>query len=238
MSEKLKRYLDDVFAKYEGLKPIRELKDELYQDLQEKLHDLKTEGYDDDAAFHRAVDSIGEISELIESIHAKTRELQQIVGMDFSKSNLQQSDFRSVSIHAGKFNYSNLQQSDFSDSDLSMSTFKCSNLDNSKFDGANLTGATFDKSNLKGASFNHSILDQAVFKSSELAGVNFDGQTFVGTVFDYSGLRGTSFRGAAFHNVSFRTDVKKAIFDGATMDKATYAILKGFKANLTNVTVI
>ena len=33
-------------------------------------------------------------------------------------------------------------------------------------------------------------------------------------------------------------NVKKAIFDGATMDKLTYAVLKGSKANLTNVTVI
>jgi hypothetical protein len=31
---------------------------------------------------------------------------------------------------------------------------------------------------------------------------------------------------------------KKAIFDGAAMDKLTYAILKGNKANLTNVTII
>lgn len=238
MNEKLKRYLDDVFSKYEDLTPIRELKDELYQDLQEKMNDLQSEGYDEEAAFHRTVDSIGEISELIETIHAKTRELQQIVGMDLSKSNLQKSDFKSVSIHGGKFNYSNLQESDFSYSDLTICTFKCSNLDNSKFDGANLTGAEFNKSNLKGASFKGAILDNTVFKYSELAGVCFDNQTLEGTVFDYSGLRGTSFRNAVFRNCSFKTDVKKAIFDGARMDKVTYAILKGYKANLANVTVI
>ncbi|TBL77252.1 pentapeptide repeat-containing protein [Paenibacillus thalictri] len=238
MSIKLKQYLDDVFAKYEDSRPILELKDELYQDLQEKLNDLKSEGYDEDAAFHRTVNSIGEISELIETIHAKTRELQQIVGMDFSKSNLQNSDLKSVKIHEGKFNYSNLQGSDFSHSDLTNSSFKCSNLDNSKFDGADLTGAEFNKSNLKGASFKNTILNHTVFKYSELAGVVFDHQSFEGTVFDYSGLKGTSFRGAVFKNVSFKTEVKKAIFDGAVMDKPTYAILKGYKANLTNVTVI
>jgi hypothetical protein len=31
--------------------------------------------------------------------------------------------------------------------------------------------------------------------------------------------------------------VRKAIFDGATMDKVTYAVLKGYGANLTGVTV-
>ena len=34
------------------------------------------------------------------------------------------------------------------------------------------------------------------------------------------------------------TDAKKAIFDGATMDKLTYSVLKGSNANLANVTVI
>jgi uncharacterized protein YjbI with pentapeptide repeats len=238
MNERLKRYLDEVFAKYEDLQPIRELKDELYQDLKEKMSDLKTEGYDEDEAFHKTVNSIGEISELIETIHAKTRELQQIVGMDFSKSNLQKSDFSSVAVHEGKFNYSNLQGSDFSHADLTGSTFKCSNLDNSTFEGTNLTGAEFNKSNLKGASFKDAILNHAVFKYSELAGVIFDNQTFEGTSFDYSGLRGTSFRGAVFRNCSFKTEVKKAIFDGAKMDKLTYALLKGYKANLANVTII
>lgn len=238
MSDRLKRYLDSVFSQYEDLAQIREIKEELYHDLQEKLSDLKADGYDEDAAFHKTIGSIGEISELVETIHAKTRELQQIVGMDFSKSNLQNSDFSSIKLHAGKFNYSNLQHSDFRNSDLTISIFKCSNLDNSKFDGANLTGACFDKSNLKGASFSNAILNSTVFKYSELAGVNFDNQIFDGTVFDYSGLRGTSFRNAVFKNASFKTDVKKAIFDGAVMDKATYAILKGYKANLTNVGII
>lgn len=237
MNEKLKRYLDSVFAQYEDLKQIREVKDELYLDLQEKLNDLKAEGYDEEAAFQRTIDSIGDISELVETIQAKTRELQQRVGMDFSKSNLQDLELRSVTLQKGKFNYSNLQSSDYSDSDLTDSTFKCSNLNNAKFDRTNLTGVEFNKSNLKGASFKDAVLDHTVFKSSELSGVCFDNQTFEGTVFDYSGLKATTFRNTVFRNVSFKTDVRKAVFDGAIMDKVTYAILKAFKANLTNVTI-
>lgn len=238
MNDKLKKYLDSVFAQYEDLRQIRELKNELYNDLQEKLKDLKDEGLGEEAAFQKTIDSIGDISELVETIQAKTRELQQRVGMDLSTSNLQNSDLRSQVIHKGKFNYSNLQGSDFSDSDLADSIFKCSNLDNSKFDRTNLIGAEFNKSNLKGASFKGAVLDHTVFKHSELSGVCFDDLTFEGTNFDYSSLRGTTFRNAVFKNVSFRTDVKKAVFDGATMDKVTYAILKGYKANLANVTVI
>jgi len=47
-----------------------------------------------------------------------------------------------------------------------------------------------------------------------------------------------SFRNSVLQNVSFRNvKVQKAIFDGATMDKVTYAALKGYSAKLTNVTV-
>ncbi|WP_449237056.1 pentapeptide repeat-containing protein [Bacillus songklensis] len=58
-------------------------------------------------------------------------------------------------------------------------------------------------------------------------------------MFNKTSLSGTSFKNAVFKNVSFKgTDVKKAIFDGAKMDKITYAFLKGNNANLTNVTVM
>jgi BTB/POZ domain-containing protein KCTD9 len=238
LSERLKKYLDGVFSPYEDIKAVQELKEELFSDLKEKLNDLKNEGYDEDTAYDMAISSVGEVSEIIESITAKTRELQQIVGMDFSKSNLQNSDFKEVKVHDGKFNYSDLRGSDFSDSDLRNSTFKCSSLDNVKFDGANLSGAKIEKSNLKGVSFKGAILDGTSIRYSELSGVSFDNQKLNGTIFDYSGLKGTTFRNAVLRNVSFKTEVKKAIFDGATMDKLTYALLKGYKANLENVTII
>ncbi len=59
-----------------------------------------------------------------------------------------------------------------------------------------------------------------------------------GTIFDYSALKKASFRNTILQNVSFKTNVKKTIFDGAQMDKVTYAILKGYKADLSNVKII
>lgn len=57
-------------------------------------------------------------------------------------------------------------------------------------------------------------------------------------MFDGCGLKRTSFKNAALHDVTFHhSDVKHTVFDGATMDKVTYALLKGAKANLENVTV-
>ena len=79
------KYLDGVFSPYEDLQAVKELKEELFNDLQEKLSDLKNQGYDEDTAYSMTIDSIGDISEIIESISAKTRELQQMVRTGFFK---------------------------------------------------------------------------------------------------------------------------------------------------------
>ena len=62
---------------------VNELKEELANDLQEKLSDLNNQGYDEVPAYSMTIESIGDISEILESITAKTRELQQIVKKDF-----------------------------------------------------------------------------------------------------------------------------------------------------------
>jgi BTB/POZ domain-containing protein KCTD9 len=80
----------------------------LFNDLQEKLIDLKNQGYDDEAAYSMTISSIGDVSEIIDSITTKTRELQQKVQMDFSMIMLENSDFKNVKVHDGKFNYSAL----------------------------------------------------------------------------------------------------------------------------------
>ena len=70
------------------------------------------------------INSIGEVSELIDSINLHQSELEKAIQMDFSRSRIWNSDFRSVSVHDGKFNSSDLKGSDFTDSDLTSSEFK------------------------------------------------------------------------------------------------------------------
>ncbi len=261
MEEKLMKYLDGVFALYKDLYAVKELKEELYVDLQEKLRDFKERGYDDETAYSMTIDSIGDIEEIIESIIDETGEarssgknsgrgvimesitdkirgLRQTAKRDLSMSNLQDFDLKGIKVQDGKFNRSALKGSDFSGSDLTNSSFKYSDLRNAIFDGADLTGAKIIASALKDVSFKNCVLNNTVFNSSDLSGVSFDNQTLIGTVFKNAGLAGTSFKNAVLRDVTFKTDVKKAIFDGATMDKLTYAILKGSNANLKNVTVI
>src|SRR5690606_31965875 len=127
--------------------------EELLHNLQDKYADLLKAGHTEEKAYEITIDSIGEISELIESMNEKARELQQLIQMDFSKSNLKKSDFTSITMHDGKFDYSNLQGSDFSFSDLTNCSFKYSNLDEAIFHGVNLTNIRVTRSNLNGASF-------------------------------------------------------------------------------------
>lgn len=237
MNVKLRAHLDQVFAPYSDLKPIMELKEELLRDSQERYDELKATGHKDAVALQMTIDSIGEVSELVEGIGESTRQVRQIVGMNLSSSNLPNPDLQGVTVHDGKFNYANLKGSDFSEADLTNSSFQRNNLEGVKFDRANLSGARIIAANLEGATFQGSILDGTDFSYSNLSNLCFDNHTLNGTIFDRSAIRGTTFRNAVLFNVSFKTEVKKAVFDGATMDKLTFAMLKGAGAKVEKVSV-
>ncbi len=263
--EKINDYLNDIFKPYENSSVVQEIKEELLTDLLEKYNEFIKDGYDQEIAYQKTVNSIGDISEIIESISDKTNELHNKINeptilskWNLSKSNMVNSSLNSVNLKAGIFNYSDFKNSDFSGSDLSGSSFKSSNLKNVNFQNSNLSSSLFNssdlencnfnsanldsckiiKSSLRGAKFEKASLNNAEIKYSELAGVNFDNMKFVGTIFDYSSLKGTSFKNAILENISFKTNVKRTIFDGAKMDKVTYALLKGYKADLNNVEII
>jgi uncharacterized protein YjbI with pentapeptide repeats len=208
--------------------------------------------------------------------------------IQFSGSNLPETDFAGVTAHHRKFDGSMLRGSDFAGADLTGSSFKGSDVREANFDGTNLTDCTLSASDLSGASFNKTILVRTVFNTSGLNrakfieanlvdvqltytdlretvfeacsfyGVDFkyadlrklclDGQTFIDVRFDMAALNDVSFRGATLRNVSFLAAasltnkyyraIKTILFDGATMDKLTYAGFKGFGADLSKVTIV
>jgi len=159
-------------------------------------------------------------------------------GADFSMSAMMKSNFNGSQLQNAKFKAAALKGSTFTGADLTGAEFNSSDIQESDFTNANLEGATLISCALKGANFNSANLTNTVFKHSDLSEVVFDGHMLNGTVFDGAGLKNTSFQGATLVNVSFHhSRVKYTIFDGATMDKTTYALLKGAKANLDNVTV-
>jgi uncharacterized protein YjbI with pentapeptide repeats len=289
MNEKLMIYLNDVFAPYDGIKSVSELKADLLSDLQERFRELKAQGKDDETAFEMTIDSIGDIEQTVQDVANLSRSLERRVLMNLSAINLQESDFAGVIAHKGKFTASTLRGSNFADADLTGSSFKASDVREANFDGANLTDCSFyaldladasfrksvlvrtnvsvsslkgakfieikltdvnlDKTDLRKATFENCTFNGVDFKYSDLRGICFDGQTFLGAKFDKSSLNDVSFRGATLKNVSFILPFsltnksylafKTVCFDGATMDKLTYAALKGlWVVDLSNVTVI
>jgi len=288
MNKKLNDYLNSVFAPYDGVKSVTELKADLLSDLQERFCELKAEGKDDETAFEMTIDSIGDIEQTVHEVANLSRSLERQLLINFSASNLPKSDFAGVTAHKGKFDASALRGSDFSGADLTGSSFKASDVREANFDGANLTDCSFYALDLAGASFHRSILIRTNFSTSSLDGAKFvdaklidvnltisalrktifencifngvdfnnsdltglclDGQTFIGVKFGKAALNEVTFRGATLKNVSFTPPfsltkkyyraIKTICFDSATMDKLTYAALKGMEADLSKVTVI
>lgn len=291
MNEKLTDYLNGVFAPYDGVKSVAELKADLLSDLQERFNELKAEGKDDETAFEMTIDSIGDIEQTVREAAGLSRSLERQVLTNFSASNLAKSDFAGVIAHNGKFEASALHGSDFAGADLTGSSFKASDVGEANFNGANLTDCNLTTIDLRDASFIKSILVRTNFSTSGLDGAKFigvkltdvkfnqtdlrkttfesctfigvdfnqcdlrglclDGQTFIGVKFDEAALNEVSFKGATLKNVSFLAAytwhtwskkyyraIKTICFDGAMMDKLTYAALKGMEADLSKVTVI
>ncbi len=288
MNEKLNQYLNGVFAPYDGVKSVNELKADLFSDLQERFRDLKAEGKDDETAFKMTIDSIGDIEQTVLEVANLSRTLERQVLTNFSASNLPKSDFAGVTAHKGKFEASALQGSDFSNADLTGSSFKSSDVRDANFDGTNLTDCILSINDLTDVSFNKTILVRTEFNMSglerakfsdvklidvkftmtdlretifencifngvdfkycDLRGLCLDGLTFIGVKFDRSELKEVSFKGAILKNVSFfpafaltnkyYRAIKAICFDGAMMDKLTYATLKGLEVDLSKVTVI
>jgi len=243
MNEKLTNYLNGVFAPYDGVKSVTELKADLLSDLQERFCELKAEGKDDETAFAMTLDSIGDIEQTVLEVANLSRSLEQQVLTNFSASNLPKSDFAGVTAHKAKFETSALRGSDFAGADLTGSSFKSSDLREANFDGANLTDCNFYALDLSGAIFHQSILVRTNFSTSGLAGVKFVGVKltdvkltmtdlrkavfenciFDGVDFDKSDLRGLCLDGQTFIGVKFdNAALKEVTFRGATLKNVSF----------------
>lgn len=68
MEDKLRAHMEHLFRDVPPTKKAVELKEEILQNLVDKYHDLIQEGKSEEAAYNIAVASIGDISELLESL--------------------------------------------------------------------------------------------------------------------------------------------------------------------------
>src|SRR5690625_6930034 len=134
MINQIKTHVQSIFAPYQKVRTAQELEEEFIQNLKERYNDYIKQGYSEAEAYRMTIDSIGEISELIESINLQHSELEQAVQMNYSRQILRNSDFRSVTVNKGKFNSSYLSDLDFSHSYLTKCEFKSSSLQNCIFE--------------------------------------------------------------------------------------------------------
>lgn len=243
MNDKLNDYVDGVFAPYEEAKSISDLKADLLADLQERYRELKAEGKDDAAAFELTIDSIGDIEQTVQEVANLSRSLERKLAINFSGSNLAQSDFAGVIAHEGRFHGSTLRGTDFSGADLTGSSFYACDLREANFERANLTDCSFSATDLADANFRETILVRTAFKSSgtdgtkfigvkltdvkfatcDLRKVTFEGCTFLGVDFHYTDLSGQRLDGLTFIGVKFDLPALKNVsFQGATLRNVSF----------------
>jgi uncharacterized protein YjbI with pentapeptide repeats len=175
-------------------------------------------------------------------------------GSDFTGADLTGSSFRSSDVREANFAGANLTDCDFLTLDLADANFRETILVRTNFSKVGLVGAQFIGVKLTDVHLTYTDLRKTTFESctflgvdfkySDLRGLRLDGQTFIAVRFDQTALDKASFQGATLKNVSFRSafiwsnPIKSIHFDGAMMDKLTYAALKGLGADVSKVTVL
>jgi len=231
MNDKLTNYINSIFAPYDEIKSVTELKSDLLSDLQERYRELKEEGKDDLAAYKITIESIGDIEQTLQEITNLSRIPTSQVLTNFNASNLPDSDFQSVIAHKGNFNASSLRGSNFTNADLTGSTFKSSDVRDTIFDGANLTDCLLSTLDLTNASFKKSILVNTNFSMSNLINSKFIDVKMTNVKMTMTDLRNTVFENCVFNGVDFKySDLSGLCFDGQT-----FIGVKFDKAALNNV---
>ncbi|TWF39964.1 uncharacterized protein YjbI with pentapeptide repeats [Chitinophaga polysaccharea] len=192
------------------------------------------------------------------TLHKGKFETSSLRGANFARANLSGTLFDVVDAREANFDGAHLTDCRFSTTDLTDASFRTSILERTTLhisgQGAQFIGATLTDVHLTKTDFRKTIFEQCVFNNvdfnhCDLRGMRFDGQTFTSVQFNKCALKDASFRGTSLRNVSFTLPfsltnksylaIKTTCFDGATMDKLTYAALKGLRViDLSNVTVI
>lgn len=192
------------------------------------------------------------------TVHKRKFNGSALRGSDFSGADLTGCSFTGSDVSKTNFDGTNLTDCTLSTNDLTgasfnktiliRTVFSSSGLAEAKFVDAELTDVKLTKTDLTKTVFENCIFKGVDFKYSDMRGLCLDGQIFIGVKFDKTALNEATFNGATLRNVSFRPTyaltnkyyraIKTIHFDGAMMDKLTYAELKGMGADLSKVTFI
>ncbi len=223
MNEQVTSYVNGIFAPYDEVKSVTELKADLLSDLQERFRELKAEGKDDKTALAMTIESIGDIEQTVQEVANLSHTLERQVVINLSASNLPQSDFAGMVAHQGKFHASALRGSDFTGADVTGSSFRSSNVREATFAGTNLTDCDFTTVDLADATFREAILVRTKFSASGLDGAHFIGVKLTDVKFTKTDLRKTTFERCTFLGVDFHySDLSGQRLDGQTFLGVTF----------------
>lgn len=171
-----------------------------------------------------------------------------LTGSSFTNSDMQNARFDGTNLTDCNLSVLNLTDASFSKSILVRTAFSKSAMNGVKFTDVTLTDVKMTMTDLRKTIFENCVFNGVDFEYCDFRGLCLDGQTFLGVKFDKVALNEATFVGATLKNVSFRASIgltnkyyrsiKTIRFDGAMMDKLTYAALKGLGANLLQVTII
>ena len=78
MSEKIKKYIDDLFAGISETRQVRELKEEIISNLTDKYNEYISKGIPNKEAINKSVSSLGDIDELLENLKKFSEEKVRI----------------------------------------------------------------------------------------------------------------------------------------------------------------
>ena len=171
-----------------------------------------------------------------------------LTGSSFTGSDVREANFDGANLTDCTLSANDLTEASFNKTILVRTVFSASGLAGAKFTDTELTDVKLTKTDLRKTAFKNCTFKGVDFKYSDMRCVCLDGQTFIGVKFDKTALNEATFNGSTLRNVSFHPTyaltnryyrtIKTICFDGAMMDKLTYAELKGLGAELSKVTFI
>lgn len=172
-----------------------------------------------------------------------------LTGSSFEVSNAREANFDGANLTDCNFSIFDLAGASFNRSILVRTSFNTLGLDRARFVDVKMIDVKMVMIDLRKTIFENCIFDSVHFKFSDLRGLSLEGNTFIGVKFDKSSLNDVSFSGATLKDVTFILPfsvtnksylaLKTVCFDDASMDKLTYAALKGFRVfDLSKVNII
>jgi len=171
----------------------------------------------------------------------------QLVGSDFSNTNLSQSNFENADLTLADMSDANLSGSQFSNATLIRSNLQNANLSDTDFSnanlaGANLKGATLDGANFEGADMYNVDMQDATFENVSFKNAVLSKANMVGADLRKAVMEGASLAGAALKSARFSVatgltiaQVSTAKWAGEITTRVQDSALKDFGSNVDKV---